>query len=340
MSTEHDCNIVRLGPILKHENADTLGITNVDGRPCIVRLSDWAEGDLALYIPIDAMCPVADPRFAFLATNHKTDSEGRARVKASRLRGVFSMGLLVKPDADMQEGDEVREKLGIGIYEPGIAFGLSPDTERDPGFLPTYDIESARKWSKSVFTVGEEIVLTEKLHGSNARFAWYQDRLWCASRNRFAKPPTQGSLFSGVDVWWMLAQELDLATKLQAVPGYAIYGEAYGQVQDLKYGLKNVQLAVFDVLHIESRRWLDYDEALDFTKKLGLPSVPELYRGPWTEDLFKLAEGNSVQAVLNSGADHVREGWVAKPVKERFHQGLGRVIVKLHGEGYLTRKSG
>ena len=34
MSTEHDVTVVRLGEIRKHENADSLGITEVDGRPC------------------------------------------------------------------------------------------------------------------------------------------------------------------------------------------------------------------------------------------------------------------------------------------------------------------
>lgn len=39
-------------------------------------------------------------------------------------------------------------------------------------------------------------------------------------------------------------------------------------------------------------------------------------------------------------ADHVREGMVVKPVHERFDDRIGRVVLKLHGEGYLTRKEG
>jgi hypothetical protein len=34
----------------------------------------------------------------------------------------------------------------------------------------------------------------------------------------------------------------------------------------------------------------------------------------------------------------VREGFVVRPVKERYDMlGCGRVILKLHGEGFLTR---
>ena len=37
-------------------------------------------------------------------------------------------------------------------------------------------------------------------------------------------------------------------------------------------------------------------------------------------------------------AKHVREGIVIKPTVERYDNHFGRVILKLPGEGYLTRK--
>lgn len=37
-------------------------------------------------------------------------------------------------------------------------------------------------------------------------------------------------------------------------------------------------------------------------------------------------------------AVYVREGFVVKPLRERYHPRLGRVILKRHGEGYLLRK--
>lgn len=333
MSTEHDVRVVRIGEIRKHDNADTLGITEVDGRPCIVRLGEYAPGDLAVYVPIDSLCPVADPRFAFLGDKHKQDAQGRCRLRAARLRGVFSMGLLVKPGADMAEGDEVRARMGIGVYEPGEAYGLSPDAEPDPGFLPVYDIESARKWAPTVLTEGEEVVLTEKIHGANARFAWHRDRLWCASRNRYPKQ-------AAGEMWWTVADRLGLADKLRDVcPGVALYGEVYGQVQDLKYGRNGAHLVLFDALDIATRRWLDVDEFLRLADRLHLPAVPILYRGPWAAGLADMAEGESALARA-SGVSHVREGWVLRPVMERVHPSLGRVILKRHGEGFLTRTGG
>ena len=40
------------------------------------------------------------------------------------------------------------------------------------------------------------------------------------------------------------------------------------------------------------------------------------------------------------GADHVREGFVVKPTAECFDDRIGRVILKMVGEGYLLRKGG
>lgn len=342
MSTEHDCTVTRLGPITKHDNADTLGITEVDGRPCIVRLGEWQPGDLAIYIPVDAMVPTNNPRFAFLNDKAKmVDDTPRYRVRAMKLRGVFSMGLLIKPEHGMVYGDVVNDTLNIITYEPDSSRNgghgpggkfLSAAAEPDPGFLPVYDVESARKY-RNVLLDGEEVVITEKIHGANARFAFHDGRLWCASRNQFKRmDPT--------DLWWSLAIKYDLEAKLANFPGVAIYGEAYGQVQDLKYRLDEHRLVLFDALDIQRRRWLDFPLFDVLAAQLDIPTAPVLYKGPWRADdwpAYKmLAEGPSVL-----GNDVcVREGWVLRPVIERQDHRLGRVQMKLHGEGFLTRKGG
>lgn len=358
MSTEHNCPVVRIGEITQHPNADTLSITQVDGRPVIIRTGEYQPGDLAIYVPIDSLCPVDDPRFAFLAQKHRLNVDGKARLRAARLRGVFSMGLLVrfegdtlssgavdlltgsahghqfKPDAVL--GQDMREHLRIDIWEPQ-EFGLAPDAEPDPGFLPVYDIESARKWAPVVLEEGEEVVICEKIHGANSRFAWHgvrggEPRLWCGSRTRFPRKAPG-------DLWWSVAERESLEERLSRFPGIAIYGEVYGQVQDLRYGEKGAGLVAFDAYDIASKTWLDYDAFWDITGQMGLARVPILYRGAWLPALAGFAEGDSLLAEYN-GAKHVREGWVLRPVRERQHPGLGRVILKRHGEGFLTRKEG
>lgn len=173
---------------------------------------------------------------------------------------------------------------------------------------------------------GEEVVLTEKIHGASAKYVFRDDRLWVASNRRFWK-------LDADTIWSQAARNLDLAARLARHPGIAIYGEVFGQVQDLKYGIASgVRLALFDAMDTATRRYFDFDEFVSLAAALDLPTVPVLYRGPWSPSLREMAEGRSTMA------DHVREGLVVRPVKERGEH-MGRVILKMVGEGYHLRKN-
>jgi hypothetical protein len=52
---EFSCPVVRVGPVTKHPNADSLSITEVDGCPVIIKTTDFKEGDLAVYVPIESV---------------------------------------------------------------------------------------------------------------------------------------------------------------------------------------------------------------------------------------------------------------------------------------------
>lgn len=322
--SEFHVQVVRLGAIEKHPNADTLSITRVHGGyPVILRTGEYKPGDLAVYVPVDAVVPADDPRWAFLGDSR--------RIKAKRLRGVFSMGLLTPADPAWAEGQDVREALRIEKYEPpapaGWGFGQSGD-EPDPGFLPCYtDIEGLRRWGGALVE-GEPVIITEKIHGENFRAVWEGGRLWVGSRTRIKKqdPASQ---------WWRAAESLGLAERLATVPGIAVYGESHGYTGGFPYGTARgkVSLRIFDALDIKTRRYLDYPDLEALCARLDLPMAPALYRGPWSESLRSLAEGMSTL-----DPSHIREGIVIRPEAERLHMEMGRVILKLHGEAFLTRK--
>jgi RNA ligase (TIGR02306 family) len=333
--SEWKVEVVKLGPITKHENADSLGITEVHGGyPVIVRLGEYVEGELAVYVPIDSIVPDTE-QWAFL--------KGHRRIKAKKLRGVFSMGMLAKlPNQEMlwEEGADVAAVMGIEKYEADAdahdskgpnakrVRGPCEDDEPDPGLAPVYtDIEGWRKWKRAI-EPGEEVVCTEKIHGANARYVFHDGRLWIGSRTRWKKLEANTH-------WNTAAAHHDLATKLATVPGICIYGEVYGQVQDLKYGCAGTsRFRMFDALDTSTRRYLDHDDMLALARSLGIDTAPELYRGPWSEDVIALANGDSTLP----GANHMREGFVVKPVHERWDMRLGRVILKMVGEQYLLRK--
>ena len=68
---------------------------------------------------------------------------------------------------------------------------------------------------------------------------------------------------------------------------------------------------------------------------LGLQTVPVIYSGSWSGlDCIR----NHAEGLSTISTDHVREGFVVRSVKERFDDHTGRVVLKFHGEGYLTKK--
>ncbi len=320
--TEFRVEVVEIASVEKHPNADALEIVRVYDYPVCCRLGEFKPGDRAVYLPIDSVVPLLDERWAFLA--------GHRRIKAKRLRGVFSMGLLTQcDDASWPVGLDVREHYRIQKYEPAPHSSCSTrgPCEPDPGHMPMYtDLEGMRR-HVGALVAGEEVVLTEKLHGANARFVWTDGRLWVGSRTTYKAE-------SDECIWWTAARRYELAEKLARMPGIAIYGEVYGPVQDLKYGSPSeVRLALFDALDISDRRYLDYDAFVEVAARLELPVVPVLYRGPWSDDLRAMANGKSTIA------EHMREGFVVRPARERRDDRLGRVILKLVGEDYLLRRS-
>jgi RNA ligase (TIGR02306 family) len=369
--SEWQVRVIKIDNIEKHPNADTLSITNVDGGyPCIFKTTDFKIGDLAVYIPIDSICPDT-PQFDFLQ---------RQRIKAKRLRGIFSMGLLIPAESGMKIGQIADQQLGIRKWEPEIeAIGkgkiLTGEDEYDPGFLPVYtDIESMRKY-KNVISSDDEVVLTEKIHGVNSRFVYSQNELWIGSHNKIKRPPwhydnlpflkkirmyfanviffLQKNLHISMPVriskfasknrkrdippnlWCQIALKYNLKEKLSKYPDIAIYGEIYGKVQYLHYGKDNdVDLILFDAMDIKTGKYFDYDDFIKLAKELDIPTVPLLYRGKWDESLTELRNGKTTMP----NANHIREGFVVKPVKEKQLDHFGRVCLKFVGEDYLLDK--
>lgn len=321
--SEFHVEVVSVGPVTKHPNADSLSITNVHGGyPVIIRTGEFVEGDRAVYVPVDAIVPSDDPRWEFLGVN--------TRIKARRLRGVFSMGLLTKADPSWELGRDVREEMRIRKWEQDAPEEGSAD-EADPGTMPVYtDIEGLRR-HKRVLIEGEEVVITEKIHGENFRAMHDGERLWVGSRTRVKKRDPKGSN------WWRAALAAGLEDSLRSHPGVVVYGESHGYTGGFPYGQtsRTPTLRVFDALDSRSRVYFDAADLATFAAALSLPTAPVLYRGPWSWDLVSLADGPST-----IDPTHTREGFVVRPIRERVDERVGRVILKMHGEAFLTRGKG
>lgn len=324
---EHTCDVVKI-KLETHPNADSLSLVMVGDFQCAVRTSDWTDGDLAIYIEPDTIVPKTK-EFEFLGEHR--------RIKARRLRGEWSVGLLIPAPTDAKVGDDYFTKLGLEHYEPKVSGHFSTGGENilaPPGIFPKYDLLNFLKAIHRDSDVsysdylqeGEEVVITEKIHGSSCRFVCIDDVVYCGSHNNWKHEDTN-------NLWWkVLNQYIVLESWLRHNQGLAVYGEVFGIVQTLKYGSVNGRIffAVFDIL--KNGHWLDFDEARDISSPL--PWVPLVFRGPYNkEKVLAMAEEDSSYP----GADHHREGVVIAPIHERTHRKIGRVKLKIVGNRYLQK---
>lgn len=304
-----------------HPNADTLSIVKVFGFTVCVRTEDWAGVAHGAYIPPDSVVPDT-PAFAFL--------DGHRRIRARKLRGIVSMGLLMPAPEGVGVGDDVAEALGVTHYEPPMQCSTSGEDAPAPsGYAPCYDVEALRRYAH-LFAFGEHVWVSEKIHGASSRFRFDGETLHVGSRNHWKRDDPRS-------IWWQaLRGTPGLEAFCREFPGWTVYGEVYGQVQDLKYGVdRGVRFAAFDLLQPDGT-WTPPAEAFGVVQWEKIPWVPIVSVSmPFDAGAMEaLANGPS----LVPGANHCREGIVVRPLAERTDPEIGRVQLKLPGTEYLTRK--
>lgn len=340
---EHKVEIVEIDDVERHPHPAVLRmqIVKVWGWQCCIGMGEFKRGDKAIFVEPDYLVPVAHPAFAFLKpSNGRLGEEDKVRVRVRRFKGALSQGLLIKVPPELKDlpvGTNVIEQLGIEKYEPPIKMGSSVNmfTGGPSGvYAPKFDVENWQKYA-DLFSKGEPVIVTEKLHGANARFVYAENKdgemtQFCGSRNNWmAKDET--------NLWWRaFEQDPDIGVWCRDNPGMVLYGEVFGQVQTLKYGTKpgEVKFAGFAVL--SRNTWMDFDDVMLSTiqSHCVLLWAPLLYRGPFNLELIRgLSEGSSTV----EGADHIREGCVVIPEFERTDPELGRVILKWVSNEYLEK---
>lgn len=176
--------------IEEHPNADAIELARVGDYRSIVRKGQFQTGDLAAYIPEGSIVP--DIWIERLGLVGKLAGSKRNRVKAVRLRGAVSQGLIVPiefrkkiMDQDtneftdeyilaslgdlgaghvVHEGDDVTELMGVTKWEPPIPTQMAGEVFNAFGKTIHYDIENIKK-HPDILEEGEIVSITEKIHG-------------------------------------------------------------------------------------------------------------------------------------------------------------------------------
>jgi RNA ligase (TIGR02306 family) len=368
--------IKRILAIEPHPNADAIEFTVIDGYRSIVKKGQFVAGNLVAYIPEAALLPVWLLKEINLWDAEKncgklTGKDGN-RVKAIKLRGGLSQGICygvtqdtattgaIKTESEpgcfalVREGDDVAAILGITKYEPPIPVGMAGEVfNAGTDLTLAFDIENIKAYPNA-FTEGEEVVITEKLHGTCTVVAVLplkdaHPEAFGVNKNIlvFSKGlGAKGLVFKNnennannlyVRATRKLIESLDQNKLLNPSKPMFFLGETFGPgVQDLNYG-KEIGLRIF--AYAEGYRgkqsyfsWKQVEIIADLYKQ---ETVPVLYRGPYSAEVVK--EHTNGKTTL--GANHIREGVVIVPAEERIVPNLGRLCLKSVSEDYLLRKN-
>jgi RNA ligase (TIGR02306 family) len=337
----------------------------------VVVKNKFRAGDLVVYIPEGALVPqdVLETLNLWDAEKGRgrLDGSGGNRVKARVIRGLLSQGLVLSVDhrtntidlgnrvVHVFEGMNAADILNIQKHVPPIPESMSGDVCVPGISFPRFDIENYRRYPDAL-VVGEEVVVTEKLHGTCFMFGVVpglnHEDLYCgdivvASKGlmntdlSFKTVYPQNAQNIYVNAMRTILNPLGME-RLREIAGAEplfVLGEIYGPgVQDFSYGMSVKQYSGFAAFrgHRGKGAWVDSDELDDILTNLGQKRTPVLYKGPWVPDkVLPLATGMTTMG----GGKHIREGIVIVPAHERRDPRFGRVALKEINAAYLTRKN-
>jgi RNA ligase (TIGR02306 family) len=352
----------KIGSVSEIPGADNIELVTVGGWNAITKKGEYQVGDKVVVATTDAVIPQALSDLMSV-TNYLRKGQ---RVRTVKLRGVYSECLLIplkylapkSLENNVNEGDDMMEILGITKFEPPVktitlqSGGRKVKYHQNPNFHVYYKFPN-QKNVPDMFNEEDEVVITRKLHGTNARYGIVRkkklsllDRVkiffgnkWAAfeyvygSHNVEKGSDSQG--FYSTDVWDEVAVKYDVRSKLWSHvkdtyeyldSGFIIYGEIYGAgiQKNYDYGLSEIKFAGFDV-EVDNE-YVGYPAECAHFDVLNLPQVERLYWGSWNkEKQDKYVYNNFVE-----GTKVPHEGIVVKSVT-----GDRRKVSKVINPDYL-----
>lgn len=287
--------------VKNHPNADRLDIIKVLGYDAIVGRDSYKVGDIVIFIQPDSILP-ADLAWAQEFLRYTS----RGRLRAVRLRGEWSMGLVIGPatlkgildeiDLETAEaegfGHDVTDLLGVTKYEPALPKNLQAKGGL-PFNIPRTDEERWQNIRDLESLLGAEVDVTLKIDGQSGTY-------YCIlpEHNPGGNPEPVVGLCSrslelkndeGADSNWHAAERrYNILNKLKEFcvrkgVSLAIRGEVFGgNIQAFAHNPHargDVDFALYSVYNIGTRQYERKGSPLYaplVAKELAIPAVPVL----------------------------------------------------------------
>lgn len=370
---EFKAEVVRL-LIEEHPNADALELAMIGDYKAIVVKGQFKTGDLCVYIPEQSIVP--EWLIVEMGLEGRLAGKQHNRVKAIKLRQQLSQGLvypvqedkvcncIVVKDEDggerlpmVSEGDDVTELLGITKWEPQIPTAMNGKCWNAMGKTIHFDIENFKRYP-DILQEGEEVVFTEKLHGTWCCFGKSGGDYIVSSKGLSDRglaftldEDNERNLYCRQFLKFGGKELLDALIVFKGRPDIYILGEIFGRgVQDLAYGEQTPTFRIFDIFFgnpnargIDDNYYANTDQIIsdieminNYVDGVHVEMVPILYRGTFSKEVMD--EHTNGMETVSGKEENVREGIVIHPIAERDHPDIGRVILKSVSEAYLLRK--
>lgn len=264
---------------------------------------DFDPGDRCEVYLQDALLPQSE-RFAFLEARHW-------RIRMVRLKGVPSECLimpLTDTTASLEVGVDITDLAGVTKYEKPLSANIGGDIlGHFPSFVPKTDEPNFQRAPDLVAALqGRPFYATLKADGSSGTVFWDRDgTVHACSRNFELKERPDTAVWQLVARYNLAQQRLPLALQFEIVgPG----------VQKNRLGLKELELRLFNVWHIEQRRYLDFADMLAVARSLGLPVVDLVEVG----EAFTLRDDEALRRYAERSYPNgaTAEGVVIRPTQE------------------------
>lgn len=329
------CFVARISEIKPIEGADNIELGVIGGWNCIIKKGEYKVDDLVVVATTDAVIP-QELSDAMNVTNYLRKG---GRVRTVKLRGVYSECLIITTQVARQwaasnpkgkhtevrqldrptEGQDLMEILSIFKYEPPavqvqLSSGRKIRYSQNPNFGIYYKFPNIKN-VKGMFNEEDEVIVSRKIHGTNARYGivkkrklsiwdkvkrffgneWVEYEYVYGSHNVEKGSDSQG--FYDTDVWRTIAEKYNIRENLwelfktyknhyEIEEGIVIYGEIYGPgiQKNYDYGLKEIEYAGFDTTI--NGQYCDIGRSYDIQcNVLGLPYVPVLANEMWSQEL-------------------------------------------------------
>jgi RNA ligase (TIGR02306 family) len=320
------CFIAKINEVKAIEGADNIELVVAGGWNAITKKGEFKVDDETIIATTDAVIP------ELLSEQMGVTSYLRkgGRVRTVKLRGVYSECLIIPKhylkgkvtmgDYDLGEGSDCMELLGITKYEPPVkqiqlASGRKIKWRDNQNFHIYYKFPNLKNVA-GMFTEEDEVQITRKIHGTNARYGivkksklsfwdkvkkffkladeWIEYEYIYGSHNVEKGSESQG--FYSTDVWRTIAEKYDIKDRLwrlvremdveEVGSGVVLYGEIYGAgiQKNYEYNLKDIEFVGFDTTINGTYLGTETSDML-ISAILELPHVEILYQGKWSQEI-------------------------------------------------------